>query len=570
MREIPSDINAKKPKGAPFFIDEIDFAYGETIDYAQFDLAEDKIFDWPMVYILSSDDVAYVGKTTSAINRLNQHSRNEERRVFKKANVIFNEEFNTSVVTDYEHKLIEYMSSDTHFTLTNKNSGEQRANYFSKEEYQKMFETLWSELRGLELADLTLHEIEESEVFKYSPYKTLTPDQKVALDKIMSSVKGDLDNAEPIVVIGGPGTGKTVLAICLLKMLKDDEKLKDLNIKLLEPIGSLRKTLQKSLHGISNLSASDIIGPAELLHENQGYRPGQKKNFDIVIVDEAHKLKQSRNLGAAIGSHYAKSETLGLPRDSSQLDWLLDQVKLPIFFYDEMQAIGPSCINPQEFVAKLGFDDSKCISLSSQMRCRGGKDYLEYIASILNDENTEPTFFEDYDLYLHTEFSDFIDCFCKDLAKHDLTRMIAGYAWKWVTKSTKGDLKDSDERDIVIDGIALRWNRVQENWVGLGVENPEISHEVGCIHTIQGYDLSKAYVIIGNDLRFDPATQQIYVDKKSYYDTTGKNTATQEELERYIRNIYYVLLTRGILGTHIYVCDQALREHFQKYFPNPQ
>lgn len=89
--------------------------------------------------------------------------------------------------------------------------------------------------------------------------------------------------------------------------------------------------------------------------------------------------------------------------------------------------------------------------------------------------------------------------------------------------------------------------------------------EVGCIHSIQGYDLSYAYVVVGGDLILgDDGVPES--NKASYYDRNGFATASKEELDRYIKNIYYVLLTRGILGTHVYVQDPKLREYFSQYF----
>ena len=106
-------------------------------------------------------------------------------------------------------------------------------NYFSKAQYAEMFKALWEELRVLEPADHTLDEIEESEVFKYSPFKSLTVDQSVALDSIYLSIRNGLDSAKPIVVEGMPGTGKMILAIYLLKMLKDDPVYKTSTYELL-------------------------------------------------------------------------------------------------------------------------------------------------------------------------------------------------------------------------------------------------------------------------------------------------------------------------------------------------
>ena len=132
MIAIQTTASAEVPTGSPFIIDRCPFRFGEQIDLAVLDLAEDKILNWPMVYILANRDSAYVGQTTSVATRMSQHGASEEKRDFEIVNIIFNEEFNASVVTDYEHRLIGYMHADGRYRLTNKNDGMTDTNYFSK------------------------------------------------------------------------------------------------------------------------------------------------------------------------------------------------------------------------------------------------------------------------------------------------------------------------------------------------------------------------------------------------------------------------------------------------------
>lgn len=561
MITVLTEQHAEVPSGAPFIIDKCPFKPGEQFDYAMLDLEEDKIVDWPMVYILANDTEAYVGQTTSVAKRMGQHGANEEKSIFDTANIIFNEEFNASVITDYEHRLIGYMHADGRYRLTNKNDGMTDSNYFSKSVYSEMFEELWGELRNLELADHNIDEIEESEVFKYSPFKGLNADQRVALDKIKAAIDKGLENAEPIVVEGMPGTGKTILAIYLLKMLRDDERYKDLNIRIIEPVTSLRNTLRRALKSVSGLSKDDIISPTDLVKPEIGYMGNGTASFDIVLVDEAHKLKQRKNLGTQFANYDKVNRELGLDKEATQVDWVVDQAKLPIFFYDPLQSIGPSCVGGTAMDLLIEASSFAPIRLESQMRVKGGDEYLAFIQEVLNGGCEKSLSFPEYDLVMHNSFEGFISSFEENYRKHDLSRVVAGYAWKWVTK------KDNTARDIVIDGIGLRWNCTYDDWVGKGVDDPEIAHEVGCIHSIQGYDLSYAYVIIGDDLTLDPETGKLVSDKSSYFDRNGFATATKEELDQYIKNIYYVLLTRGILGTHIYVANPSLREYFAQYFP---
>ena len=564
MKRIATNTSAEKPQGSPFFIDTCPFEFGKQIDTAILDLAEDRVLNWPMVYILANKRFAYVGQTNSVATRIGQHSANEEKKDFTTCNIIYNDEFNTSVITDYENRLIGLMSADGKYQLTNKNDGMGNSNYFSKEKYEEMFVDLWSELQGMELADHSIQEIEESEVFKYSPYKGLTPDQHVALDTIMAAIEDGLDKARPIVVEGMPGTGKTILAIYLLKMLKDHPAYKNLNVKLLEPLPYMRATLRNALKNISGLAGNDIIGPDDLPKAKYGYT--EEQGYDIILVDEAHRLKQRKSL-ANYGAFDKTQKTLGFGKDSNQLDWIVGVSKLSVLFYDPMQTVGPSNITSEQFRKAVGDALDSPIRLDTQMRVLGGNGYLTYIQDILFDRHPSKQCFGDYELVLHDSFADFHNSFLETQQEHNLTRLISGYAFKWISKGIQNKKSRGDDLyDICIDGVQIKWNSCFENWVGKGMNDPEIAKEAGCIHSIQGYDLSYAYVIIGNDLRYDEAADCIRVDKASYFDRKGKDNATLEDLERYIRNIYYVLLTRGIYGTHVYVCDDALRKHLKSFF----
>jgi len=573
------DNKPSKTEGADFVIGQVDFndafAQSLAIEY-EGRIPEDRIQSWPMVYILSNDEEAYVGQTTSLARRMSQHGANPEKKAFRQVNAIYNQEFNASVVLDYEHRLIDLMQGDGHFRLTNRNAGLTPTNYFSRDAYAAMFDELWDDLRALELVDNSIDAVEQSEAFKFSPFKVLNADQEVALQSIVAAISerltsNDPNACTPIVVQGMPGTGKTVLAISLLKVLKDLATSDDsdyahfhgINVRLLEPVTGLRQTIQRALGKTVNLAKSDIIGPNDLGKEELGCNPGGK-GFDVVLIDEAHKLSLRKNMPPLQYKYYdGVTDKLGLSHGTPQIDWVLDQVRIPVFFYDPLQSIGPKNVGEALMADRLGQVLRQPIELHSQMRVKGGTDYLEYVRQILFDGNPDPRSFDDYVFVLHTDFGEFETLFEKTLERHSLTRMVAGFAWKWNTK----DNKDPLLFDMVLDGVGKRWNRTFRDWVGKGTDNPDLALEVGCIHSIQGYDLSHAFVIIGDDLRYSETERMLSVDKESYYDTNGKRGASDEELDRYIRNIYYVLMTRGIEATHLYVCDPALREHLAKYIP---
>ncbi len=138
---------------------------------------------------------------------------------------------------------------------------------------------------------------------------------------------------------------------------------------------------------------------------------------------------------------------------------------------------------------------------------------------------------------------------------HGLSRMVAGYAWPWHTKKGKGGY------DIEINGFKGVWNSVVKDWV----YSKNAVNEVGCIHTIQGYGLNYAGVIVGPEFGYNPENKKFFIDKKKYFDRNGHAGITDpNELERYVINIYKTLLTRGIKGTYVYVVDGNLRNYLSQ------
>ena len=195
------------------------------------------------------------------------------------------------------------------------------------------------------------------------------------------------------------------------------------------------------------------------------------------------------------------------------------------------------------------------------MRVQTNQDYVGYIRRILSNKKPKVETFEGYDLRFFDDFHHFVDELRLRDSEVGLSRLLAGYAWRWNSK------KNKSAYDIEIEGLRFRWNQTDVDWVN----SPNSVNEVGSIHTIQGYDLNYAGVIIGRDLSFSSTDRRIVFDRSNFFDSKSiqRNKTrqfTDDELVAFIRNIYAVLLTRGMLGTYIYVCDPELRRHLEPYF----
>jgi DUF2075 family protein len=198
--------------------------------------------------------------------------------------------------------------------------------------------------------------------------------------------------------------------------------------------------------------------------------------------------------------------------------------------------------------------------LASQMRVQGGGDYIEFVGRVLTGEPVKPQSFGDYELKIFDDVAHMRDAIIAKDREFGLSRLVAGFAWPWVSKN------DAETPDIKIGTTEFFWNRTATDWI-----NSETSlEEVGSIHTVQGYDLNYAGVIIGNDLGYDPEKQKLVFYRENYHDKKGKEnnkrlgiTYSDEDLLEYVVNIYRVLLTRGIRGTYLYVCDPDLRRFLE-------
>lgn len=507
---------------------------------------EEYLDNWPMLYILENGKQAYVGESTHAKTRMTQHATNEEKRIFDRVHFIYSKMFNQSVTFDYESKLIQYVVADELFEVTNKNNGISDKQYYQKDDYDKKFETLWRKLQKEKLVKHSLEEIENSDLFKYSPYKELNDCQRKSVEEILSRIKSGTANR--IVVNGMPGSGKTIVAVYLLKYLADSEEYHDKTIGFVVPQTSLRKTMKRIFKSVYGLTPNQVLSPSDVT----------KKHYDILLVDETHRLHQYKNISYR-GTFKANCEKLGLNTDADELDWVLKQSDCTVMFYDSMQVVGPSGIECGRFEKKMEDAMKKrtisFFNLSTQMRVLGGNDYIEFVKLVL-DARCKTTYQNDnYDFKIFNDFAKFEADMYRKEEEHGLCRMIAGYAWPWISKN------DQTQRDIEIQGIKRMWNHCTEGWV----HTPEAIDEVGCIHSIQGYDLNYAYVILGEDIYYDNNEKVIKVNPDKYFDKNGKNTASYEELLDYIKNIYYVLLTRGIKGTYLYICDDELRKYLSDY-----
>ncbi|MCF7834280.1 MAG: DUF2075 domain-containing protein [Candidatus Pacebacteria bacterium] len=518
-----------------------------TFKYKKENFYEIKQFNfgrnWPVVYLIEDKKEIYIGQTINAYYRSKQHYENPDRRKLSEVHIITDEEFNVSATLDIESWLIQYISADGKYILQNGNSGLKNHNYYDRIKYKTKFEIAWNELRKMGLVKNSLEDLKNSDLFKYSPYKSLTEDQFFIARKIFRDIKRNKNNT--FVINGKPGTGKTILATYLFKYLKEQDETKNMKIGLVIPMTSLRTTLKRVFSKIKGLKSNMVIGPNGVVQEQ----------YDLLIVDEAHRLQRRKGI-MGFGAFDNINRRLDLGNNGTQLDWVMKSSKHQVFFYDENQSIKPADIRSDDFKNLK----TKRYELKSQMRVEAGEEYIKSIEDFFDLKIPQNTSFLNYDLKIFDEVKEMITLIKEKDKNYKLSRVVAGYAWPWHTKPKS---KSTKKHDIEISDLKLVWNSTAQDWVN----SHNAINEVGCIHTVQGYDLNYVGVIIGPEFYYDPIKKKFGVNREQYFDVNGRNGITDpNELERYIINIYKTLLTRGIKGTYIYVVDENLRDYFKKQF----
>lgn len=570
----------------PFEIDRLNLTSSAISDWVA---GDERRRNWPVVYVLDGADSAgagavYVGETVNAAARMRQHLANPAKNVLRRVRVVIDDTFNKSACLDLESHLIRWLAGDGQFTVMNGNEGIIDARYFERDRYRDSFRDIFEELRSEGVFQRSIPEIENSDLFKLSPFKVLTPEQAIAVEDILEGLLADIKSGalSASVIEGQPGTGKTIVAIFLMKLLADirdhadaeevepdsmfadffvpgnRELLAGLRIGFVVPQQSLRESIRRVFKKTPKVTEAQIVTPFDVGASDQPW--------DLLIVDETHRLNQRANQSSGVNNKRfvtINEKLFGVDDPSkTQLDWIRAQSRHQIYLVDVEQTVRPADL-PSSVLRSL-VDQARSTHrrypLSTQMRVRAGADYVRFVRELLRGQSnaTEGRDFGDYDLRVFDNLAAMRREIFNRNDEYGLARLVAGYAWDWKSNRNK------EAFDIELDGVRLRWNSQAKDWIN----SPASVHEVGSIHTVQGYDLNYAGVIIGNDLRYDRDSRRLIVDRASYRDAKGKENNKQrgivysdDDLLEFIRNIYGVLLTRGIRGTYVYVCDSALRDY---------
>lgn len=398
-----------------------------------------------------------------------------------------------------------------------------------------------------QLMAVAAKEVREREEF------VLLDEQRIAYETVMRAVRraAQADHKEVVVVTGGPGTGKSVIALSLLGELYRQGR------SALHATGSASFT--KTMRKVAGSRKREV---QELFKYFNSFMTAERNSLDVLICDEAHRIRRTSE------NRYTRAEhRTGKP----QIEELIDAARVPVFLLDEHQVVRPGEMGSlKEIRDAAAAKNLACheVSLDSQFRCGGSDAYLRWVVRLLGLETGGPLPWDPDDrMQLHVvdspqEMEDFLQ---ERRAEDYSARMSAGYCWKWTTKYQPGRPLPAD---VVIGDWARPWNVYGERGVAgappsaLWATDPAGFGQVGCVYTAQGFEYDWSGVIMGPDLVW--RGDQWVPDRTASKDPVFKKSTPDEDVNRLIRNTYKVLLTRGMIGTVIYSTDAETREKLRE------
>lgn len=375
-------------------------------------------------------------------------------------------------------------------------------------------------------------------------------DQKIVYETaLLLAKKATIKDKHVLIVEGGPGTGKSVVAVNLLVALTKDQLLTQYVTKNAAP-----RTVYTSL-----LTGSFRKSHIDNLFKGSGvYTDTGTNEFDALIVDEAHRLNEKSGVFQNLGENQIKE--------------IINAAKFSVFFIDEDQRVTFKDIGEtgaiKEWAERLGATVHQ-LQLQSQFRCNGSDGYLAWVDNTLEIRETANKTLAgiNYDFRVYDSPNALRDAIFEKNRINNKARLVAGYCWSWNSKN------DAMLNDIAIEehSFVMKWNLASDG--SLWILKPDSVNEVGCIHTCQGLETDYIGVIIGPDFVVSDSVVVTDAGKRAKTDASIKGyksllrkdpNSAKQKADAIIRNTYRTLMTRGMKGCYIYCTDKKTNDWFKK------
>ena len=375
-------------------------------------------------------------------------------------------------------------------------------------------------------------------------------EQKVVYEEILNESRQSVkdDKKRVVIVTGGPGTGKSVVAVNLLAELTKEDQFCQYVSKNSAPRNVYRKKLKGSIRksSVDNMFKGSGI-----------YTETDNNMIDTILVDEAHRLNEKSGMFHNMGENQIKE--------------IIHAAKCSVFFIDESQRVTLQDIGRVNEIRKWAEKEKAQVTemeLVSQFRCNGSDGYLAWLDHTLEIRDTANFDMEDidYDIRILDSPAKMQELIIeRNRTSHNRARILAGYCWNW----KKEGVNDPSVHDIIIGDFEISWNL--KNTTTFAIDEDSI-HEAGCIHTSQGLEFDYVGVIIGDDMRYENGMVVTDFTKRARTDQSLKGIKklykenpelANKEADEIIKNTYRTLMTRGMKGCYVYCTDQRLAAYLK-------
>lgn len=378
----------------------------------------------------------------------------------------------------------------------------------------------------------------------------LLDEQLLVYDKVLSLVKNGFNGGKKtmLIVEGGPGTGKSVIAINLMA----DLLAMHYNAQYATGSKAFTSTLR------------EILGKRAVpqLKYFNSYVHAMNNDVDVIIADEAHRIW---NLNI---SRFT-------PRDQASdvpvIDHMIRAAKVLVFFVDNRQIIRPNEVGTVSYIQEHALKNNCAViryKLESQFRCKGSDAFVNWINNTLGIERTANVLWtgsENFDFRIFSSPHEMEKAIRNRVKSGKTGRMTAGFCWPWSEPEKDGNLVD----DIIIDGYRRPWNaKPGFTRLAAGIPQSDLwAHEtggidqVGCVYTAMGFEFDYVGVIFGGDLVYNLDTQSWEGHPEKSKDRTVRNA--KSSFTDFVKNAYRVLLSRGMEGCYVYFTDKDTERFFK-------
>lgn len=376
---------------------------------------------------------------------------------------------------------------------------------------------------------------------------TLIDDQIAAYNAILDRAKKQAKSKEKSVVIvrGGPGTGKSVIALEVMGELLRMRK----NVFHATGSSAFTKTLRHFI-------GKDRKSAEKLFKFFYAFTKAQDNEIDVIICDEAHRLRRDSNDYGVPSTYKSK-----MP----QVDDLIRPARLSVFFIDEHQVVRPNEIGSvqliKESAKKLGVKDSEIFEfdLKTQFRCSGSDSYLQWLENTLGIRESEMVTLNketkmDFKVFDSPE-SLYEAIKEKNKDKPNCARIVAGFCWPWSKPNPDGSLV----KDVKIGNFEMPWENKTEFWKWATDESG--MDQVGTVYTSQGFEFDYIGIIFGKDLIYTKETKKWEAKPENSHDAFAKRG--NDKFAEHLKNVYRVLMSRAHKGCYVYFMDKSTEEFFK-------